>query len=121
MKKDAETHADEDKKKQELIETQNAADQVVYAGEKALREHGDKVGDDIKKNVQEKIDVLKTARAGSDVNKIKTASEELSRAMSAIGEAMSKDPQQQPPQNDQPARPDDSGQSGGQPPPEEKK
>jgi len=98
MRKDAEVNAEADKKKQELVEAQNAADQVIYAGEKALREHGDKAGDDIKKNVQEKIDALKTARAGSDVGVIKSASDELSRAMSAIGEAMQKNQQQPPPQ-----------------------
>ena len=97
MRKDAETHADEDKKKRELVEAQNAADQIIYAGEKALKEHGDKVGEDIKKNVQEKIDALKTARGGTDVGAIKSAADGLSGAMSAIGEAMSKQQQQQPP------------------------
>jgi len=98
MRKDAETHADEDKKKQELVEAQNAADQITYAGEKALKEHGDKVSEDIKKNVQEKIDVLKSARGGNDASAIKTAAEALSGAMSAIGEAMSKQQQTPPPQ-----------------------
>ena len=106
MRKDAETHADEDKKKRELVEAQNAADQIIYAGEKALKEHGDKVGEDIKKNVQEKIDALKTARGGTDVGAIKSAADGLSGAMSAIGEAMSKQqqppPQQEPPQQEPP-------------------
>jgi molecular chaperone DnaK len=107
MRKDADINAEADKKKQELIETQNAADQVVYAAEKALREYGEKVGEDIKKNVQEKIDALKAARTGSDAAVIKTASEELSRAMSSIGETMQKNQQtpptdqQQPPQDEQ--------------------
>ncbi len=99
MRKDAEVNAEADKKKQELVETQNAADQVVYAAEKALKEHGDKVSEDIKKNVQEKIDALKSARAGSDAAAIKSASEALSTAMSSIGEAMSKN-QQTPPASD---------------------
>jgi len=90
MRKDAEAHADEDKKRKDIVEAQNMADQVAYAAEKALKEHGDKVGDDIKKNVQEKIDALKQARAGSDINAIKTATEALSTAMSAIGEAIQK-------------------------------
>ena len=96
MRKDAEVNADTDKKKRELVEAQNAADQAIYAGEKALKEHGDKVGEDIKKNVQEKIDALKTARAGSDDVVIKSATDALSTAMSAIGEAMSKTPQEPP-------------------------
>lgn len=90
MRNDAEAHAGEDQKKRELIETQNVADQLVYTAEKALKEHGEKVGEDVKKTVQEKIDALKTARGGTDVAAIKTASEQLSTAMSTIGEAISK-------------------------------
>ena len=94
MKKDAEVNAEADKQKKELIESQNIADQIVYQAEKALKEHGDKVSDDIKKNALEKIDALKAARTGTDVSAIKNATETLSSAMSAIGEAMSKN---QPP------------------------
>jgi len=99
MRKDAETHAETDKQKRELVEAQNAADQIIYAGEKALKEHGEKVSEEIRKNVQEKIDALKAARAGTDTSAIKSASDALSTAMSAIGEAMSKTPPpQEPPQ-----------------------
>ena len=97
MRKDAEVNADADKKKQELIEAQNMADQTIYAGEKALREYGGKVTEEVKKNVQEKIDALKTARGREDKEAIKSATDALSTAMSAIGEAMSKN-QQTPPQ-----------------------
>ena len=100
MRKDAEVNADADQKKRELVEAQNAADQVVYAAEKALREHGEKVGEDIKKNVQEKIDALKSARGGTDTAAIKLAADALSTAMSSIGEAMSKNQQQTPPPTD---------------------
>ena len=131
MRKDAEQNADADTKKRELVEAQNAADQVIYAAEKALREHGDKVSEDIKKNVQEKIEAAKAARGGTDAAAIKSAAEALSTAMSTIGpavakakadeEAMSKQqqtPPQEPPKDDQPARPDDTGHSGGKPPEE---
>jgi molecular chaperone DnaK len=99
MRKDAEVNADADKKKHELVETQNAADQLVYAAEKALKEHGEKVSEDIRKNVQEKIDALKAARAGTDAQAIKSAADALSTAMQAIGQAMN---QQQPPQDQKP-------------------
>ena len=102
MRKDAEVNAEADKQKQELVEAQNGADQLTYAAEKALREHGDKVGDDIKKNVQEKIDAVKTARNGTDAAALKSAAEELSRAMSAIGEAMQKAQQTPPPPEEPP-------------------
>jgi molecular chaperone DnaK len=91
MRKDAETNADADKKKKDLVETQNSADQLLYAAEKALKEHGEKVSEDIRKNVQEKIDALKQARNGNDANAINAAAQALSSAMGAIGEAMSKD------------------------------
>lgn len=100
MKRDAEANADADQKKKELIEAQNGADQIVYAAEKALKEHGDKVGEEIKKNVQEKIDALKAARGGTDAAAIKSASEALSTAMSTIGQAMQQN-QQTPPPTDQ--------------------
>lgn len=80
----------------------------MYAAEKALKDYGEKVGDDIKKNVQDKIDAAKTARGGTDAAEIKRAGEELSSAMSAIGEAMSKTSQAQP--TDQ--KPEDGGQGG---------
>lgn len=90
MKADAETHADEDKKKREGIEVKNAAEQMVYTAEKSLKEHGDKVDASIKENVQSKVDALKETQKSDDVEAIKKASEELSTAMSAIGEAMAK-------------------------------
>ncbi len=106
MRKDAETNADADAKKRELVEAQNAADQLVYSAEKALKEHGEKVGDEIRKNVQEKIDALKTARGGSDAPALKAASDALSSAMSAIGQAIN---QQQAPQDSQ-TPPEEAGQ-----------
>jgi molecular chaperone DnaK len=100
MRQDADKNADADREKKVLVEAQNAADQLVYSAEKSLREYGDKAGEDIKKNVQEKIDALKTARNSGDVNAIKSASEQLSTSMSAIGQSMSQN--QPPPQDPQP-------------------
>jgi molecular chaperone DnaK len=90
MRADADTHAEEDKKKRETVEVQNMADQTIYAGEKALREHGDKVDESIRKNVQEKLDALKNARNSGDVASIRSSIDTLSSALSAIGEAMAK-------------------------------
>ncbi|MCR4281345.1 MAG: Hsp70 family protein, partial [Candidatus Kaiserbacteria bacterium] len=118
MRKDADINAESDKQKRELVEAQNSADQIIYAGEKALKEHGEKAGEEIKKNVQEKIDALKTARAGTDAGAIKTATEALSTAMSAIGpavakakadeEAMAKTPPQEPPQGGEQKPPEET-------------
>ena len=90
MKADAEKHADEDKKKRETADTRNNAEHLIVTAEKALTDAGDKVPEDVKKNVTEKIDVLKKARDGADVAEISKASEELSKEMQKIGEAMSK-------------------------------
>lgn len=100
MRKDAEANAETDKQKKDLVESQNSADQLVYAAEKALKEHGEKVSEDIKKNVQEKIDALKTARNGTDTAAIKAASDALSGAMSSIGESMQKGAPQEPQANE---------------------
>ncbi len=101
MKKDADLHADEDKKKKELIDARNLAEQLSYTAEKALKEHGDKVAEDIKKPIQEKIDALNKARVGDDITAIKTASEELSTAMQKIGESLNKAGAQQAPPREQ--------------------
>lgn len=100
MRQDAEANADKDKEKKDLVEAQNTVDQMVYSAEKALREHGEKVSDEIKKNVQEKIDAAKTARNATDVAAMIAASTALSGAMSTIGETMAKDTQTPPPQED---------------------
>lgn len=90
MQKDAEVHAEEDRKKKELIEAKNMAEQLVYTAEKSLRDNGEKITEDIKKSVQEKIDSAKKANTGSSIEDIKKTSDELSKEMSKIGEHMSK-------------------------------
>src|SRR3989344_5572885 len=93
MKKDAETHNADDQKKRE--ETKNAAEQLIYTSEKALRDNKDKVPADVAKTIEEKISALKTAKGGSDVAAIKTASEALSAELQKIGEIMAKAAQEQ--------------------------
>ncbi|MDO8522896.1 MAG: molecular chaperone DnaK, partial [bacterium] len=91
MKKDAEMHADEDKKKKELIETKNRADALVYTSEKALRDAGDKVPQATKDEIQVSIDALKKVKDSEDIATIRTAEEALSKTIQKIGEAMYKD------------------------------
>ena len=110
MKNDAETHAADDEKRKILVEARNIADQAVYAAEKAVKENGEKAGADIVKEVQDKIDALKTARASEDAALIKTSTESLSTTLSKIGEAMMKAQQAQTPPS-----PDAGGQT---PPPD---
>ena len=90
MKKDAEAHAEEDKNKKEIVETRNNANALLYTAEKSLADAGDKVPADIKKNVQDKIDNLKKIKDGDNAEVIKSASEDLSKSLQAIGEALYK-------------------------------
>ncbi|MBC8317194.1 MAG: molecular chaperone DnaK, partial [Desulfobulbaceae bacterium] len=88
MKRDAESHAEEDKKRKELVEAKNGADSLLYATEKSLKEVGDKVDADTKSKVEEGIEKLKKALEGDDVAVIKTASEELTQASHKLAEIM---------------------------------
>jgi molecular chaperone DnaK len=88
MRADAETHADEDAKRKEIIEAKNLAEQMIYTAEKALKDAGDKVPADVGTEVNEKVAALRTAREGDDLEAIKSASEALSTSLSKIGEAM---------------------------------
>ena len=90
MKKEAELHRAEDEKRKELVDARNVADQVVYAAEKAIKDNGEKAGAEIVKEVQDKIDALKTARGSEDSATIKSATDALSSTLSKIGEAMMK-------------------------------
>jgi molecular chaperone DnaK len=90
MQQEAKEHEKDDLEKRELAEAKNIAEQMIYTAEKSLVDHGAKVGDDIKKEVQEKIDALKKVKDGTDKPAVKSATEDLSRAMSKIGEAISK-------------------------------
>ncbi|MEA2007363.1 MAG: molecular chaperone DnaK [Patescibacteria group bacterium] len=90
MKKDAEIHADEDKKKAEAIEVKNNADTLVHTTEKTFKDAGDKISTDKKKPVEEKLEALKKVKDGDDIEAIKKASEELSTEAQKIGEEMYK-------------------------------
>ena len=88
MQKDAEAHAEEDKKKKEKIEIKNNADTLVYTTEKLLRDAGDKIKEEDKKTIEEKVEALKKIKDGDDIEAIKKASEELSLEAQKIGAAM---------------------------------
>jgi len=92
MRKDAEAHADEDRKRKELIEVRNNADNTAYAAEKALREFGDKVPAETKSDVEAKVAEVKKAAEGEDVPTIKSATEALSEAVQKIGAAVYEQP-----------------------------
>jgi molecular chaperone DnaK len=86
--KEAEMHAEEDKKKRELVEAKNHADSLVYQTEKTLKEMGDKVDGATKQNIEEHIQRLKNLMEGDDAEAIKRSSEELMQASHKVAEAM---------------------------------
>ena len=95
MKKDAEMHAADDKKKQEAIEIKNTADSLVYTSEKTLKDAGEKVKPEDKKAVEDKIAALKEAQKNDNIDDIKNKIKDLSEAIQKVGAEMYK--QQTPP------------------------
>jgi molecular chaperone DnaK len=84
MRKDAEAHADEDKKHREEVETRNEADSAVYRSEKLLKETGDKISGDDKAKIEKAVAEVKEALKGSDSGAIKSAAEKLNEAWQAV-------------------------------------
>jgi molecular chaperone DnaK len=88
LRHEADLHADEDRQRREEIEVRNQADSLAYTAEKTLREHGDKVADDVKSDVEAKVKAVRDALAGQDVGAVQRASQELSEAVQKIGAAV---------------------------------
>ncbi len=94
LKNEAVMHADEDKKKKELTEVKNQAEQLIYVAEKSLKDAGDKISGEIKDSVTQKIEGLKSVKDGVDYESIKSKFDELSAELQKIGQSM------YPPQNE---------------------
>ncbi|NPA95193.1 MAG: molecular chaperone DnaK [Thermodesulfobacteria bacterium] len=88
MEEEAKLHAEEDKKKRELVEARNQADSLIYTTEKSLKELGDKVDSATREEINQKIEALKKAIEGDDIDAIKKAQEELMQASHKIAEMM---------------------------------
>ncbi|PIT88248.1 MAG: molecular chaperone DnaK [Candidatus Magasanikbacteria bacterium CG10_big_fil_rev_8_21_14_0_10_36_32] len=113
MKKEAELHATEDKQKQDLIEARNIADTMIYTTEKMMKEVEEKkisVTDDEKKKIEDAVKVLKEVKDKDDVEHIKKASEELSKAAQAVGMKMYANQGGTPPTGQSDASGNQSGQ-----------
>ena len=88
MAKDAETHAEEDKKKREVVDLKNQADQLVYSTEKTLKEHGDKVSAEVRGKIESAVNNLKEAAKGEDADAIKKAIENLGNTSQELGKVL---------------------------------
>jgi molecular chaperone DnaK len=111
MVKDAEAHADEDKKRKEQVEARNQADSLIYSTEKNLNEFGDKVPDEDKTKIEADVTALREALAGEDVDEITAKTEALSQSAMKLGEIMYKAQQEAEAAGD--------GADGGAPGPDE--
>jgi molecular chaperone DnaK len=88
MRKEAEAHAEEDRKQREEIETRNEADSAVYRSEKMLRDNGDKISGDDKSKIEKAVAEVKDALKGSDSPAIKSACERLNQAWQSVSEQL---------------------------------
>jgi molecular chaperone DnaK len=90
MVREAEAHADEDKRRKELVEVRNQADAAIYAAEKALNDPTARVPADVKTDMEQAISALRDAIKGEDLQRIKQATERLAQASMRLGEAASR-------------------------------
>jgi len=86
MRREAEDHADEDRKRRELVEVRNMADQLIYSSEKTLKEHGDKLSPDERKQVDDALEDLRKAKDGDDAEAIQQKMETLQNASHRLAE-----------------------------------
>jgi molecular chaperone DnaK len=105
MTKDAELHAEEDKKRKELVEVRNQADSIVHATEKSLKDLGDKVDDETRSNVEKEVENVKGVMTSDDVDTIKSAIDALTAASHKLAELMYAQASQE--------NPDAAGAAGG--------
>ncbi len=90
MKQDADQHAADDKKRRELVEVRNQADQLAHSIEKQLREHAEKLSADVKTQIEETVKKLKETKDGDDLAAIKAAMEAVQTAAYKMGEEIYK-------------------------------
>ncbi len=88
MVKDAESHAEEDKKRREAVESKNQAEALVHSSEKSLKDYGDKVSEEDRKAIEDAIAALKTAMEGDDAEDIKAKTNTLAEVSMKLGQAM---------------------------------
>ena len=100
MKQEAQIHEQEDKKKKELIEAKNLADNLIYSWEKTSKDAGDKIDENLKKQVQEKIDELKKVKDKDNIEEIKSKTNDLSQIVQKAGAELYKKASEQKPKEE---------------------
>ena len=115
MKREAEEHAEEDKKRKELIEARNFADNSTYTAEKMLRENGEQISEDQKKEVQDLISKLQESMKSENIDEIRSQTDQLGQLIQKIGASI----HQQQPGSGEGAAPGEGSQEGGSEGPDE--
>lgn len=100
MKREAEIHLAEDQKKRELVEARNLADSLIYTTEKTLREAGEKISAETKKEIEEKISDLKKVKESDKIEEIRQKTQDLSQVIQKIGAEMYKTAQEKKPEKE---------------------
>jgi molecular chaperone DnaK len=114
MKKEADLHAEEDKKKRDMIETKNTAESLVYTTEKTLKDAGDKISAEVKKEVEDKLNELKKVKDSDNIDDVKQKTTELSEVIQKIGAEMYKQSQEQAKTQEAPKEGESKGPEEGQ-------
>jgi len=109
MQREAESHAAEDVKRREEAETRNNADTLAYTADKTLREQKDKIPSDLNEEVESKIQAVRSALQGTDIEAIRRATQELNESLQKVGQAVY---QQQPPPGAEAPPPEGEGEEG---------
>jgi molecular chaperone DnaK len=110
MKRDAEANAEVDRKRKELVEVRNNADNTIYTAEKMLKENGDKVSADLKKEIEDGVSNLRSILSEDDAERIRTATETLGQTIQKLGASMYQQPEAAPGEG---TSPDQPGQENG--------
>jgi molecular chaperone DnaK len=88
MVRDAEVNADADAKKKQIIESKNEIDSLIYSTDKSLKEHAEKLGEDVKKEVEKAIEDAKSVKDSDNLDELKAKSEALTQASMKMGQAI---------------------------------
>ena len=115
MVKEAELHADEDRRKREEVELRNSSENAAFAAEKLLKDNADKVPDELKEEIEGKVSTLRTALEGQDTGQISTALQDLQSSVQKVGEIV----YSQAGGPDAAAAPPGEGEGGEESPPDE--
>ena len=108
MKKEAEINSEEDRKKKELIESRNLADNLIYTTEKTIQESGDKISPEVKKDIEEKISELKDIKDKDDIDSLKSKTSELSQAIQKAGAELYKKSESENEKKEEPEKKEDN-------------